>query len=106
MKNRLDRALAGYPIADWSIAIHDKKANLLSRVNEWPAWTRAAFKWDPSLNQHLNAVQPYRCVGRPLSRWNDGVTPVPVRTSYRAPYVSKHNEACVPFFLVPNDNWW
>ena len=28
MKNRLDRALAGYPIADWSIAIHDKKSEV------------------------------------------------------------------------------
>ena len=110
MKLRLERALRNYPVEDWSLCIHSKKVSLVSRVNEMPAWTRAAFKWDPLASQHLNSVQPYRYAGRPLSRWNDGVTPILVRVPYIVPDVSRssfrHNAVHVPFFQAPNDNWW
>ena len=77
MKVRLERALTKYPVEDWSTCIYSKKVSLVSRVNELPAWTKAAFNWDPLVSARLNLVQPYRCVGRPLSRWNDGIVPIP-----------------------------
>ena len=109
MKRRLERALKNYPVEYWSLCIQSKKVSIMGSVNELPAWTRAAFNWDPLITQHLNVSQPYRDVGRPSSRWNDGITPVPVRVPYIVLNVNsrfRHSVLHVPFFQVHNDNWW
>ena len=119
MKERLERALVKYPVEDWSTCIHFKKVSLMSGVNEGPAWTKLAFNWNPLATAHLNLVQPYRGVGRPFIRWNDGVVAAPVayRNSHvpspaRVPYIVpnvgrfRHSVLHVPFFQVHNDNWW
>ena len=106
MKIRLERALANYPIPDWSTTIHDKKINLVSGMNEWPSWTKAAFRWDPRATRDLNNVEPYRCVGRPLTRWDDGVNPIPSRVYHVDRRIVSYNRLHVPFFQPSNDNWW
>ena len=47
MKCRLERALANCPVEKWSTIIHGKKLSLVSKVSEWPEWTRVAYHWDP-----------------------------------------------------------
>ena len=73
MKYRLENALANYPIDDWSASILDRKVKAVSRMSNWPEWTRRAFEWDPYESRHLNLTIPYRSVGRPLTRWEDDI---------------------------------
>ena len=73
MKHRLERALAAYPTDDWSVTILDRKMSAVSRMSDWPEWTRRAFKWDPYVSKHLNLTVPYRAEGRPLTRWEDAI---------------------------------
>ena len=54
MKTRLEKALAAYPIDDWSVSIHARKMSRVNQINEWPEWTKRAFRWDPIISQHLN----------------------------------------------------
>ena len=47
MKDRLQKALTAFPIKDWSASIFARKAKAYTKMNEWPEWTKRAFKWDP-----------------------------------------------------------
>ena len=83
MKVKLGRCLELYPMDDWSDTVRIREEKIMSSMNEMPFWTRSTYEWDPVECSSANLHFAFRTVGRPFTRWNDSLNPVP----YVAPII-------------------
>ena len=73
MKQRMESALALFPVATWSHTVSTQKADLTSRLgSSAPVLTKLAHGWSPIACQHLNGHTAARGRGRPRHRWQAG----------------------------------
>ena len=71
MKQRMESALALFPVATWSHTILGNKHRLMKRLyaGNAPFLTNMAHGWSPVACAHLNGHFAYRPRGRPRARW-------------------------------------
>jgi len=68
MKQRLERALALHPVANWSERVTNAKAKLVAEIESAPLWTKRAHEWHPVSCAMLNGMTARRHRGRPRTR--------------------------------------
>ena len=73
MKLRLARALERHPVAKWSDIVRERKRKILATKTTLPLLVTNTLDWNPKKCAHLNGQAPYRCPGRPRTRWFENV---------------------------------
>ena len=73
MKTRLANALELHPVSKWSQSVRERKRKILATKSSLPQIVQKALDWDPKACAFLNLQTPFRCAGRPRTRWYENV---------------------------------
>ena len=71
MREKVDRALRLFPVAEWSKRIAKQQHRLALHIAQnWNSWAAKVSRWQPA----ATILGAFRSPGRPLRRWDDTLT--------------------------------